>query len=38
MKQNTTPIKILVLGAGMVGRDIALDLSKDYSVTSVDID
>lgn len=37
MKQNTTRMKILVLGAGMVGRAIALDLSKDYSVTSVDI-
>ena len=38
VKQNSKPIKILVLGAGMVGRAIALDLSKDYSVTSVDID
>ena len=30
--------KIVVLGAGMVGGAIALDLSKDYSVTAVDID
>ena len=30
--------KILILGAGMVGRAIAIDLSKKYKVTSVDID
>jgi lysine 6-dehydrogenase len=29
---------ILVLGAGMVGRAMALDLVKDYFVTSVDFD
>lgn len=29
--------KIAVLGAGMVGRTIAIDLSKDYDVTSFDI-
>jgi lysine 6-dehydrogenase len=28
---------IAVLGAGMVGRAIALDLSKDYSVTAFDL-
>jgi saccharopine dehydrogenase-like NADP-dependent oxidoreductase len=28
---------IAVLGAGMIGRAIALDLAKDYSVTSFDI-
>lgn len=30
-------IKITVLGAGMVGRAIALDLAKIYQVTSIDI-
>jgi saccharopine dehydrogenase-like NADP-dependent oxidoreductase len=30
-------MKIAVLGAGMVGRAIALDLAKDYAVTSLDI-
>ena len=30
--------KIIVLGAGMVGRAIALDLSKDFEVSSVDLD
>lgn len=30
-------IKIAVLGAGMVGRAIALDLAKNFEVTSVDI-
>lgn len=30
-------IKIAVLGAGMVGRAIALDLSKKFEVTSIDI-
>lgn len=29
---------IAVLGAGMVGRAIALDMAKDFSVTSFDID
>lgn len=29
---------IAVLGAGMVGRAIALDLAKDYAVTSFDLD
>ena len=29
---------IAVLGAGMVGRAIALDLAQDYSVTSFDLD
>jgi saccharopine dehydrogenase-like NADP-dependent oxidoreductase len=28
--------KIVVLGAGLVGRTIALELSKDYQVTSID--
>ena len=28
---------IAVLGAGMVGRAIALDLAKDYDVTSLDL-
>ncbi len=30
-------IKIAVLGAGMVGRAIAQDLSKKHAVTSFDI-
>ena len=30
-------IKIAVLGAGMVGRAIALDLAKNFDVTSIDI-
>jgi saccharopine dehydrogenase-like NADP-dependent oxidoreductase len=30
-------MNIIVLGAGMVGRAIAFDLSKDHNVTSVDI-
>jgi len=30
--------KIIVLGAGLVGSAIAIDLSKNYEVTSVDID
>jgi len=30
--------KIIILGAGMVGRAIAVDLSKKHQVTSVDID
>ncbi len=30
-------MKIAVLGAGMVGRAIALDLAKDYTVTSFDL-
>ena len=29
--------KIVVLGAGMVGRAIALDLAKNFDVTSIDI-
>src|SRR5687768_2999580 len=29
--------KIVVLGAGLVGKAIALDLAKDFEVTSVDI-
>ncbi len=29
--------KIIVLGAGMVGRAMAIDLCKDYEVTSADI-
>ncbi|HYG02929.1 MAG TPA: saccharopine dehydrogenase C-terminal domain-containing protein [Chryseosolibacter sp.] len=29
--------KVVVLGAGLVGKAIAIDLSKDFSVTSVDI-
>ncbi len=29
--------KIIVLGAGLVGNAIAIDLSKKYDVTSVDI-
>jgi saccharopine dehydrogenase-like NADP-dependent oxidoreductase len=29
--------KIVVLGAGQVGRTIAIDLCKDYEVTSVDV-
>ncbi len=28
--------KIIILGAGLVGRTIALDLAKDYNVVSVD--
>ena len=31
-------MKIAVLGAGMVGRTIATDLSKDFDVTSFDRD
>jgi lysine 6-dehydrogenase len=30
--------KIVVLGAGMVGKAIAIDLSTRHSVTSADID
>lgn len=30
-------VKIAVLGAGMVGRAIALDLAKNFEVTSIDI-
>lgn len=30
--------KIIILGAGMVGKAIAIDLSKRHDVTSVDID
>jgi saccharopine dehydrogenase-like NADP-dependent oxidoreductase len=28
--------KVIVLGAGLVGADIAIDLSKNYDVTSID--
>lgn len=31
-------MKIAVLGAGMVGRAIALDLAKEFAVTSFDLD
>jgi lysine 6-dehydrogenase len=31
-------MKIAVLGAGMVGRAISLDLAKDFDVTSFDLD
>ena len=31
------PQKIIILGAGLVGNAIAIDLSKKYDVTSVDI-
>jgi lysine 6-dehydrogenase len=30
--------KIVILGAGMVGKAMAIDLSKKHRVTSVDID
>ncbi len=30
-------MNIVVLGAGMIGRIMALDLAKEYSVTSVDV-
>jgi lysine 6-dehydrogenase len=30
-------MKIIVLGAGLVGKAMAVDLAKDYDVTSVDI-
>ena len=30
--------KIVVLGAGMIGKAIAIDLSENYAVTSADID
>lgn len=30
--------KIIILGAGMVGKAMAIDLSKKYKVKSVDID
>jgi len=30
--------KIIVLGVGMVGRAIAIDLCKEFEVTSADID
>ena len=28
--------KVVVLGAGLVGKEVARDLSKDFEVTSVD--
>ena len=31
-------MKIAVLGAGRVGRAIALDLAKNFSITSFDLD
>jgi lysine 6-dehydrogenase len=31
-------MKILVLGAGMIGTAIALDMASKYEVTSVDLD
>lgn len=34
---NRMKKKIAVLGAGLVGRAIAVDLSKDFEVTSVDV-
>ena len=30
--------KIIILGAGMVGKAMAIDLSTEYKVKSVDID
>ena len=30
--------KIVVLGAGLVGNAMAIDLAKEHDVTSVDID
>ena len=30
-------MNIAVLGAGMVGRVIAIDLAKEHSVTSIDV-
>ena len=30
-------MNIAILGAGMVGRTMALDLAKDYAVTSFDV-
>jgi len=29
--------KVVILGAGMVGRTMAIDLAKKHTVTSVDI-
>jgi lysine 6-dehydrogenase len=37
IKQTLTMKKIIVLGAGMVGSAIAIDLSKVFDVTSADI-
>lgn len=34
---NDEYMTIAVLGAGMVGRAIALDLANDYTVTSFDV-
>jgi saccharopine dehydrogenase-like NADP-dependent oxidoreductase len=36
--ERTEMAKIIVLGAGMVGRAIALDLAKRHEVTAADID
>ena len=30
--------KVIILGAGMVGKAMAIDLAKKYKVKSVDID
>ena len=35
--QKFFKMNIAVLGAGMVGRVMALDLAKEHSVTSVDV-
>jgi Trk K+ transport system NAD-binding subunit len=38
MADQVSARKTVVLGAGMVGSAIAVDLSRDYQVTAVDID
>ncbi len=38
MDDQVSAPKIVVLGAGMVGSAIAVDLSRDYQVTAVDVD
>lgn len=38
MQDNFLSMTIAVLGAGMVGRAIALDLAKEHTVTSFDLD
>ena len=35
--QSLNVMQIAVLGAGMVGRAIAIDLAKDFDVTSFDL-